>query len=117
MNIINDLFSKARFVLGAAVDPSQVVSDVENGGSGQFSSVNDAITKLGGDIWGLLLRVGIVGAMIFGAIALITYMASGNGRGESESKTRIFRIALGLCLLFAVPALVGLIANLGKTLF
>ena len=82
-----------------AYDPSQIQPDTDN--------VSD-ITKLGGDILGVVQVVGSVVAVVILAVLGVKYMM-GSASEKAEYKKTLMPYVIGAVLLFAATNIVGLV--------
>lgn len=84
-------------------------------GGGSMDGANQTVKNVGGDIYGVLFNVALIGAAIALIITGLKLMLGG-AQSKAESKTTLIWICFGVALVVGSIGIVGIIAKATKSI-
>ena len=97
-------------IVSAKVEPGTVLTTVDNN-----ASDNAAVSKVGGQIVGIIQTVGIVIAVVMLLVVGIKYMM-GSAEEKAQYKQTLLPYVIGAVLIFAASTLVNVIYNMSQNI-
>lgn len=111
--IILTIFCTISTIVFAAIDPSSVISDLNNGKAGE--STTGQLTNVGGTIVAIMQTVGIVVAVVVLLVLGIKYMM-GSAEEKAEYKKTMIPYIVGAILIFGATTIANVVFQIANGL-